>query len=237
MELSEPLVPVVDVKIPLPELKPSSTATMEVTTEAIDEGRQMPTVGAAEPSLEGHTESREGSPGPPGHEHLERIPGEQPTTQKVEQGSPRSTEGYPPIRLDDLKDLIGVERYHRNQVLSLQRALDGLTLTDGLNKRLLPVVSMASQALANCYQTGDQAGFANLYKTCEDLLEAFKRSDMRQQPTRDLLAPITNQEPPVSNSWLERLPEDCQENFLDFFTRLRSQQNFLADRLSALSCV
>lgn len=236
MELPEPLDPVVDIKIPLPEWKPS-TAAMEVTTQAIDEGTPVPTVGAAEPSSKEHPESREGSQVPPGHAQMERIPGEQPTTQRAEQGLPGSTEDCPSIRLGDLKDLIGVERYHRNHVLSLQRALDGLTLTDGLNKRLLPIVSMASQALANCYQIGDQAGFANLYKTCEDLLEACKRPAMQQQPTSNLLAPIMNQEQSAPNSWLQRLPEDCQENILEFLTRLRTDHNFLADRLSALSHV
>ncbi|KAL8929517.1 MAG: hypothetical protein Q9208_001186 [Pyrenodesmia sp. 3 TL-2023] len=237
MELLEPLDPVVDFKIPLPEWKPSSAATMEVTTEAIDEGTPVPTVGTAEPSSEGHTESREGPKVPLGHEHLERIPGEEPTAQKVEQGLPGSIEDCPPIRLGHLKDLIGVERYHRSQVLSLQRALDGLTLVDGINKRLLPVISMASQALANCYQSEDQAGFANLYKTCEDLLEACKRPDMQQQPTSNMLAPLLKQEQPAPNSWLQRLPEDCQENFLDFLSRLRTEPDFLADRLSALSHV
>ncbi|KAI4196945.1 MAG: hypothetical protein LQ346_003133 [Caloplaca aetnensis] len=237
MELLDPLDPAVDLKIPLPDWEPPSTATLAGMNEAVDDGTPIPVGGATEPSLKGFPESREGSQLPSEHEELEKTTEEQPATENPEQGSPGSIKDCPPIRLADLRDLIGLERYHRYQLQSLQSALNGLTLADGLNRRLLPIVSMASQALADCYQTGDQAGFGNLYKTCDDLEEACKRDDVHQQPTGGLRCPVLDQEQPASNSWLQRLPEECQEIFLDFLTSIRTDNNFLAGRLSALSYV
>ncbi|KAL8904750.1 MAG: hypothetical protein Q9207_003062, partial [Kuettlingeria erythrocarpa] len=237
MELLEPLDPAVDFKVPLPDWKPPSTGTLEGMNEAVDDGTPIPVVGATEPSLEKFPELREGSQLPWEHEDLEKTTGEQPNARNSEQGLPGSTQDYPPIRLAELRDLVGLERYHRYQLQSLQSALDGITLADGLNRRLLPIVSMASQALADCYQTGDQAGFGNLYKTCDDLQEACKRDDVHPQPIGGLRAPALDQEQPASNSWLQRLPEDCQETFLDFLTSIRIDNNFLADRLSALSYI
>lgn len=245
MEQLEPLDPAIELKVPLPEWDTLSTASLEATNEATMEGTPSPkTDMAAAPqsvyppagrSEDGLTESREGPQTESKHERSEGTNVEQPTAQQPDQAISQSTGQYPPIRLVGLTDLIGLERYHKSQASSLQNELDNLTLVDGLNKRLLPIVSMAYQEMADCYYSGDQVGFANLYQTCEDLVEACKSHDLQRKPTGGLRHSVLDQEQLAPGFWFERIPQDCQEYFLEFLTRLRTDPHFLADRLSALS--
>ncbi|KAI4144867.1 MAG: hypothetical protein L6R39_004008 [Caloplaca ligustica] len=245
MELLEPLDPTVELKIPLTGLESPGSIRLEAISKPSGEGTPIPKAAVADsprtgPPTTGYfstgsTESKIGPYGENTNEASENISGEQPTTEWPEQAIPTAIERSTTIRLGDLKDLLRLEQYHRDQASSQQRALDGQTLADGLNRRLLAVLLMAYQAMADSYQSGDQAEFASLYQTCEDLVEACKTQPWQPLPIEDLRHSGLDPEAPASSSWFDRLPLDCQESFLDFLTRLRNDTHFLADRLSALS--
>ena len=154
---------------------------------------------------------------------------EHPSSQGLDRAGAEGAEPTSTNPVIDLKDLIDSELYHRNQVASLQNALHGCTLADALNRRLIPCLSVAYQAMAECYQAGNQAVFADLYRCCEDMSEICKDLARKEEPESDLASQ------PPSNSWLETLPQNLQGDVVEFISRLRTDIHFLANRLSALS--
>ncbi|KAI4120420.1 MAG: hypothetical protein LQ338_007034 [Usnochroma carphineum] len=246
MELLETPDPTVEFKIPLSGFRTSGVAGLEAMRKPSDEGAPVPEGTMDEclhPSAPTVAVHENGSPDAREGPHVENkhpvpatIDGKQSTVEGLVPTSPEASEKRPAIRLDKLKDVISLEQYLRSQASSLQDTLDRRTLEEGLNRRLLPILSMAYEALLDCYQSGDQVGFANLYQTCEDLQEACKGHILEPVSNGDLRHPVQDPKQPAPRKlWFEKLPEDCQEHFLDFLTRLRADTDFLADRLSALS--
>ncbi|KAL9019509.1 MAG: hypothetical protein Q9185_003209 [Variospora sp. 1 TL-2023] len=245
MELLEPLDPPVELKIPLSDWEtPSMEDVGTVSGAAIGE---TPTPEAvvlkatpfefphARLLVDGPSESRKGPQLEAKPQDWSGVFLEPSDTQRSERAFQGSMKHIPPMQLRDLKDIIGLERYHRNQASALQISLNGSVLADGLNKRLRPVLSMAYDAMAEYYQHGDQAGFTNLYQICEDLQEACGHHALEQGSTGGLHLSVLEPEQSTPNSWFERLPQDSQDIIIGLLTRLRTDTYFLADRLSALS--
>lgn len=140
-----------------------------------------------------------------------------------------------PIGWNQLKDLLRRRQFHRNHVSSLQHALDAQTLVCGLNRRLIPSLGTAYRTMADCYQGSDVTGFAEVYQAAEGIVEACGAQTPEQIITKSLdpCPPEKGNLHPLS--WLARLPQGCQDYVLDLISKLRTDENFLASRLSALS--
>ncbi|KAL9011345.1 MAG: hypothetical protein Q9173_003803 [Seirophora scorigena] len=245
MELPKPLDPPVELKIPVSDWEPPSMDNVgPVSKAAVEEtSSSEATVSKATSSdvptarllAEGPSESREGSQvnGKPQDRPDKSV--ESSDTLRSERASLGSAERHPPIQLRDIRDIVGLERYHRSHASALQTTLNGSVLVDGLNRRLLPVLSTAYEAMAECYQHGDQAGFTNLYQVCEDLQEACGHHALQQGSTEGLHQSVRESKQSAPKSWLERMRPDIQDTLFALLTNIRTDPHFLADRLSALS--
>ncbi|KAL9028173.1 MAG: hypothetical protein Q9196_003420 [Gyalolechia fulgens] len=244
LELLDDLNPPVELKAPLPEIEPpdassldildgkpqeiplargtKSTGDPQLEPVAVEYSVEIPQQPMEEPYRGGRTEAQE------------EPEMEQTNEQRPDQANLETVEPSPTRRVSDLKGLIDLEHYHRSQTVTLRNTLDNLVLADGINRRLLPSLSIAYQGMTDCYQNGDQAGFADLYRACEDLRNTCKSHVSGEDPAVNLSPPLLDQGLQHPNSWLARLPPDCQEHLLDFITRLRTDPHFLADRLSAV---
>ncbi|KAL8999746.1 MAG: hypothetical protein Q9188_005816, partial [Gyalolechia gomerana] len=244
MELLEDLNPPVALKAPLPDIEPpdaSSSDTMDRKAQEIPLPETRRTRDPqSEPSVERYNDERPQQAMEELYrggqtEARERPEVEQTDKQGPDQANLERVERSPTIQVSDLKELFDLEQYHRSQAVTLRNTMDNLALADGLNRRLIPTLSIAYHGMTGCYQNGDQAAFADLYRACEDLRNTCKSHASGEDSAANSSQPLLDQGLQHPNSWLERLPPDCQDHLLDLIARLRSDQHFLAGRLSALS--
>jgi len=143
----------------------------------------------------------------------------------------------PHIFLDELAHLVQLEAYQRRQAASAQTRMDQLTLKCGLDRRMISTFSIAYGNMIDQYKTDDQSGFAMIYEACDQLKVSCNMTgqatdrlglhlDTDMRPTQDDLA---------NHSSIESLPPDSQEIILTFLTQIRTDPNFLSDRISKLS--
>ncbi|KAL8848997.1 MAG: hypothetical protein Q9221_006028 [Calogaya cf. arnoldii] len=158
---------------------------------------------------------------------------QRPTSERSNQGGSKAIPDDRPLGLAEVGHIVALKEYYQQRASSQQYALQNLTRTCGINGRLIPSLEHAHRAMADCYQNGDSTGFAKVYRTCENLVEACM--DHPAEASLVSLEDPTDHRHAAPTSWYERLPPDCQEVIVSFLTNLRIDSNFLADRLSSLS--
>ncbi|KAL8697507.1 MAG: hypothetical protein Q9224_002277 [Gallowayella concinna] len=242
MDFQDALDPPVDLKIPLPDPGSLSRTCMAEANVADVAGAPSLETGTGlngrdvlkDPSMETSVQEQRDGFHTQGDDPASEEPTlEEPRSQRPERGDLKTSDIPRHIPLSDVRYLVELEQYHRNRTLSLQRTLESLTRTYGLNGRLIPVLSSAHRAMTDCYQSGDPTGFARIYQICETLAEPSAHPPLQTavEDQVDLMDPGRIR--PLS--WLERLPHGCQDVVLSFLTCLRTDNTFFADRLSALS--
>ncbi|KAL8754829.1 MAG: hypothetical protein Q9199_004072 [Rusavskia elegans] len=238
MDFQNALDPPAELKIPMPDSEPPSRTTLDQVDIEEVERRALP--GPRQGLETGH---------PSGHDHIDpsgreqrdgayKYPYGEPNTEEPEsersnQGVPNVTPNESPLRLAEVRHIVALKRYHQQRASSQQYALENLTRTCGLNGRLIPILNHAHRAMADCHQNGDSTGFARVYRTCETLMKTCGNHPV-EASTVDL-EDSTDQVHAIPISWHERLPQDCQDVVISFLSSLRTDNNFLADRLSSLS--
>ena len=151
--------------------------------------------------------------------------------------SEATTAGLPAISLDELAQLIRLERYQFRHTLSSQNYLSRLMLSCGLSRRLIRTTAAAYVDMLNQFKVDNQAGFAALLGACEQLFEGCDRTRLcipadvgfrgeDSSTTHVHGSPI---------SWLQDLPQAQQDDILGFVSKIRTDPNFLPDRISSLS--
>ncbi|KAL8638563.1 MAG: hypothetical protein Q9228_004291 [Teloschistes exilis] len=240
------LDPSMELKVPLPDPDTPVQTDLEKTDLEAPEHPNLPAAALAElqePGLADYgtdqditqdTEHQREQDG----EDLEReeVTAEAFSNVRQEQAVQEDGE-VPPTGLNQVRDVLRRRQYHRNHASSLQRALDSQTLVCGLNRRLIPSLGTAYRIMANCYQSSDVTGFAEVYQAAEGLVEACG-TQIPEQMTTKTLDPCPPEKGNLhSLSWVARLPQGCQDYVLDLISKLRTDENFLASRLSALSFV
>ena len=168
---------------------------------------------------------------PPLNETQEQEPEMLPS----DRASPPSEKTTSMISFKDLRDLIGQERYHHTHVSSLRARLENLRWASGFNRRLIPSSSVAYQSLFDHFRLQNLPGFAELYQTCEALSttpHGHKSSGISMADRHSLFQDLVERE---SVPWVSWIPNYYREIIIDFITKLRTDTNFLADRLSNLS--
>ncbi|KAL8784977.1 MAG: hypothetical protein Q9213_003638 [Squamulea squamosa] len=235
MDFQDALDPPVELKIPLPDSDaPARTSLDEVDITGV-KGETSPdtvhTLGNKHTFAHSSIESSgqeyeygvyEDPSGPPSTE--------EPNPDRSDEGRPKPIPHERPLRLAEVRHIVALEQYHRNRTLSQKYALEDLIRTCGINGRLIPCLNYAHQAMADCYQKGNSSGFARTYHTCEKLVEACANHPV--EPAAGDLEDMTLSLP---LSWLERLPQDCQDVVISLLSSLRTDKEFFADRLTSLS--
>lgn len=233
-----------ELKVPLPDSDTPMQTDLEKTDLEGPEHANLPDAALAagqEPGLADHgtvrdiTLDTEDQRHPHGEDaEREEAAAERSSNVRREQAGQEDDEVHP-TGLNQVRDLLRRRQYHRNHASSLQRALDSQTLVCGLNRRLIPSLGTAYRVMANCYQCSDVTGFAEVYQAAEGLVEACAAQPPEQMTTKPLDPYPLEKGNLHSLSWLARLPQGCQDYVLDLISKLRTDENFLASRLSALS--
>ena len=164
----------------------------------------------------------------------ENLPLPGPTVQDPRRDAREVDEYQHHLSLAGLRDVIRLEHYQRNHAASLNREMQGLTLSFGLNGRLIPSLAIAYRITADTYQDNDPSGFAKLYQASEHISEVCNTHAQEAVPAA--VIPQTLAEGfPTPTSWFERLPLECQSCLLALITKLRTDKDLLASRISAMS--
>lgn len=150
--------------------------------------------------------------------------------------SPAEAPGPSRISLEELAHLVELERYQRSRTISIETDMDHLSLSCGLHRRLISTFSVAYGNLIDQYKTDDQAGFAGLYEACEQLKVSCDAVGATINPAgpdvgKDALRP----EDLERRSCVRMLPADDQSLVIAFLDRIRTEPNFLSNRVSSLS--
>ena len=152
-------------------------------------------------------------------------------------GAAAATAELPAISLDELTRLIQLERYQFGHTLSTQNNLSRLMLSFGLGRRLIRATASAYTAMLGQFKVDNQAGFAALLGACEQLVEDCDRTGhcipMDARFRGEDLSNTHIQGGPIS--WLQGLPQAHQDDILGFVSKIRTDPNFLPDRITSLS--
>ncbi len=141
------------------------------------------------------------------------------------------------ISLDELARFVQLEAYQRRQTAAAQFRMDQLTLNCGLDRRMISTFSIAYGNMIDQYKTDDQAGFAMIYEACEQVKASCQMAAQATDPLglyRDTDLRLT-QEDVATRSCIQELPPESQQTILTFLTRLRTDPDFLSERISQLS--
>ncbi|KAL8855589.1 MAG: hypothetical protein Q9178_007781 [Gyalolechia marmorata] len=231
--------PPVELKLPLRDLEAPSPTNLDQVSISEVEGEILPATAQdlgnidppGHPSIESsdHQEQRNGA--------YENSPGapmtEDPISERSDEDGTSALPHELPFGLAEVRHVVALEQYYRKRSLSQQYALENLTRTCGIYGRLIPCLDNAHQAIADCYQNGNSTGFAKIYQTCEELVEVCRNQTM--EPTIGDPEDNVDQSYAQPVSWLERLPQICQDVVVSLLSSLRTDDSFLADRLSSLS--
>ena len=165
---------------------------------------------------------------------------EEPQVGNGGKGVPEAAStGLPAISLGDLAQLIRLERYQLGHTVSTHSNLTQVMLSSGLNRRLIRSTASAYVAMLDQFKADNQAGFVALFRACEQLVEGcdtIRRGMPASTPQRGENFRTTRiQEGPTS--WLQDLPPVQQDDVLELVTKIRTDPNFLPDRISSLSSI
>ena len=150
--------------------------------------------------------------------------------------SPAEAPDRPTFSLEDLAHLVEVERHQRSRTVSIEVDMDRLSLSCGLDRRLISTFSVAYGNLIDQYKIDDQAGFAGLYDACEQLKvscdTARATTNLSGTDLETVVSPLDDFE---RRSCVQLLPLEDQSSIMTFLTWIRTEPNFLSDRISSLS--
>lgn len=221
MEAQEPEELPIELKIPLPP-------SIGDSDEEVDKDAKLQTGGLDPTSAPVKNEDL-----PP--QDKDPIP-KGPLADTIGGSSPAETYNPPLLSLEELAHLVELERSQRSRTSSIETDMDRLTLSCGLDRRLISTLSIAYANLIDQYKTDDQAGFGGLYEACEQLKASCDTaratfSPFGSNPENDDFHPkdLENQ------SSVQMLPPEDQSIIMVFLTRIRTEPNFLSDRLSSMS--
>lgn len=144
----------------------------------------------------------------------------------------------PAVSLDELAQLIRLQKYQSGHASSVQNTLSRDMLLCGLNRRLIRSTTLAYAAMLDHFKADNQAGFAALFRTCEQMLhKCHKIGHSIPTDTGDSVddSAYMQLRGGSTSSWLQDLPPAQQDDVLKFFMRIRTDPNFLPDRISSLS--
>ena len=137
----------------------------------------------------------------------------------------------PLVSLEEVAHLVELERCQRSRTYQIEADIDRLSLSCGLNRRLISTLSIAYGNMIDQYKIDDQAGFGGLYEACEQLKVSCDTAGASTNLGNDAMF-LQNLE---RRSSVQLLPPNDQSTILAFLTRIRTDQDLLSDRISNMS--
>lgn len=215
----------IEMKIPLPS---SSCCSME-DLQALKEDLAL----QGNNLLSGDRKSKDESKGDGSQPTVKDTPGNQvqKAPDQVESSSASS------VSLEELARLVDVERFEKRRAFSATSQLERQSIRCGLNRRLYSTMTIAYGNLIDQYKGDDQAGFAGLYECLEKVKNMSSLEDLAvsDDDARDYQESLdTNSNSRNRQPWTQQLPAEYYKCMVDFLTRLRTDPDFLADRVASL---
>lgn len=142
----------------------------------------------------------------------------------------------PAISLEELAQLIRLERYQLGHTLSVQDNFSRVMLFCGLNRRLIRSASSAYVTMLDQFKADNQVGFAALLRACEQLVEGC--NDIGYSPQTKVRyrgEDFTHIRGGPTSSWLQDLPSAQVDDIFKLVAKIRTDSDFLPDRISSLS--
>lgn len=149
---------------------------------------------------------------------------------------PASVKDVPQVSLEEF-----ATRYHQNQRKQAQRKklekrLRATKVSIGVSARMLRVGLTAQRGLIEALRHDDKANFVALYHTLHDLQESCRSPSLNDAQTDSI-----DGEPSLATDndrfpdFLHQLSPQSRKDFLDILRLVRSDPQFLVDRLRSLS--
>lgn len=138
------------------------------------------------------------------------------------------------VSLDELARLVHAERFQRHRAISATAQLEQQSIMWGLHRRLSSTMMIAYGNLIDQYKGDDQAGFAGLYESLERV-KTTCNADLAIGEN-ELLGDDddVHSEPSDYRPWTRHLPAEDRKCIVDFLTRLRTDPDYLANRIASL---
>lgn len=221
MESHDSDEPAIELKVPLP---PSSACSEDNEEKEYPAEEAVPESSRAQATGEKDAHPDNGDPKPEAHsDAVPDIP---------EPEEPPGTA----MTLADLVYLVEMETYQRRQTKTAHAEMERLRLSCGMDKRMIITFTIAYGDMIDQYKTDDQAGFAGLFEACEQLKASCdsvggSTGSFEVEPNKHPLAHNDRKSQP----FIQMLPLQEQEVVLAFLSRVRTDPNFLSDRISSMS--
>ena len=147
------------------------------------------------------------------------------------------TSGHSNVSLEELARLVDVERFQKRRAVSATSQLDRQSITCGLNRRLNNTMIIAYGNLIDQYKGDDQAGFAGIYESLEKLKRISSEEPLitgGDEIANDSDITWEKSDPEERQPWTYHLPVEDQKCVVEFLIRLRTDPDFLANRIASL---
>ena len=136
----------------------------------------------------------------------------------------------------ELARLVDLEAYQKRCAIEAKHGLERLKLSCGVDKRLIATFSIAYGNMIDQYKTDDQGGFSGLYEAWEQLKSSCAQYPPSLSLSKAALEGLPNQGfDNCSQTSIRTLPLDDQSNIIAFLTQIRTEPDFLADRICHLT--
>ncbi|KAI9846220.1 MAG: hypothetical protein M1838_001357 [Thelocarpon superellum] len=160
--------------------------------------------------------------------------------QYSEADLPRAAVTTTTTTLAELARLVRAQTYHDRRRAETRLRLHRCLVASALAARLARAGDLAHRTLVDKFRSDDKKGFAVLYNAIHDVRSSCDatRRYASLEPDLDRATPAKNahaEASPVLSTFMDRLPQQTQADFVDLVSRLRTDPDFLAGRLCSLS--
>ena len=168
-----------------------------------------------------------------GNDHLIAAAPHLPNDLKTE-GGHDEVSSTSNTSLDELARLVDAERFQRRRAISATYRLEQQSIMRGVNRRLGSTMMIAYGNLIDQYKGDDQAGFAGLYECLERVKSMCNQEDTKFKGDGILDEDVLHRDRSDQQMWTQGLPTEDRKCIVDFLTRLRTDPDYLANRITQL---
>lgn len=142
--------------------------------------------------------------------------------------------------LSELAHLIRFQRLQERKMSQCRVRLHRWLVSSGLSARLLRCGDLAYRTLVNCFRDDDREAFATLHSAMNDVRSscdatrrfALLESDVENSTNQSDIKPGKQHN---ISSFFQDVPENVKTELLAFISEIRTNPDFMASRLAALS--
>lgn len=151
--------------------------------------------------------------------------------------SSMSSDRRPEVDLEKTVELMNNAQCHGRRALAARRNKEQLAISRGVEKRLLKTMWIAYGNLIDQFKTDDQAGFRGLYEASDHLSMTCHRAHLGRIPGNNPGEARNSTRHPTRTCtpWMQRLSTADQEVITSFLHLIRTDEEFLANRIVSLS--